>query len=241
MNLIRQQLAPTGVLRAAVSLSNFLLVSGKDDEGNPVGVSPGVAAAVAEKLGVPLQIITYNGPGPLADGMKVGAWDIGNIANEKERAKTIHFSPAYCNIEANYLVPAGSEITSLSQVDVSGVRIVAKARSAYDLWLTENIKNATIERTKTLDESCDAFREHGYEVLACLKPKIVEEQKKMPGSTILPGPFTVIEQSIGCKHGIPEAAAFLSSFVAEVTQKGALVENLIEKHGAVGKLTVPGL
>jgi len=92
-----------------------------------------------------------------------------------------------------------------------------------------------------LDESCDAFREHGYEVLACLKPKIVEEQKKMPGSTILPGHFTLIEQSIGCKHGIPEAAAFLSSVIAEVTQKGALVENLIEKHGAVGKLTVPGL
>jgi len=241
MNLVKQQLAPTGVLRAAVSLSNALLVTGKDANGNPEGVSPGIAAAVAEKIGVPLKIITYVGPGPLSDGIKEDAWDIGNIANETERAKTINFSPAYCNIEANYLVPAGSKITSISQVDVPGVRIACKARSAYDLWLTENIKNATIERTKTLDESCDAFREQGYEVLAGLKPRLVSEEAKMPGSRILPGSFTVIEQSIGCKHGIPEAAAFLSSFVGEVTQKGGLVETLILKHGVVGKLTVPGL
>lgn len=241
IELIRQQLAPTGVLRAGVSLSNALLVTGKTSDGTPVGLSPGIASAVAEKLSVPLKIITYGGPGPLADGMKEGAWDIGNIANEKERAKTINFSPAYCHIEAVYLVPVGSKIKSVPEVDTPGVRIVCKARSAYDLWLTENIKEATIVRTKTLDESCDAFRDQGYEVLAGLRPKLLDEQTKMAGSSILDGNFTVIEQSIGCRPGMPEAAAFLSSFVTEATKAGGLVETLIKEHGVVGKLTVPGL
>ena len=95
--VVREQLAPSGVLRAAINLSNFLLVTSKDQEGNPEGVSPAMARHLAARLGVPVKLITYPGPGPLADDLD--NWDIGNIANEKERAKTIEFSGAYCNIQ----------------------------------------------------------------------------------------------------------------------------------------------
>ena len=90
-------MAPTGVLRAAINLSNFLLVSSRDEAGEPEGVSPSMAKYLASRLGVPVKMITYPGPGPLADD--VTNWDIGNIANEKERAKTIKFSGSYCNIQ----------------------------------------------------------------------------------------------------------------------------------------------
>ena len=103
------------------------------------------------------------------------------------------------SLQATYLVPAGSKLQSISDVDSPGVRIVAKARSAYDLWLTENIKKATIIRTKTIDESFKEFTENGYEVLAGLRPKLLDEAAKLPGSRIIDGSFTVIGQSVGCR------------------------------------------
>jgi len=235
LQLVRQQLAPTGVLRAGINMTNFLLVTSKDAEGLPEGVSPAVARAIAEKLSVPVQLISYPGPGALADALAEGAWDIGNIANEKERAKTICFSPAYCDIQATYLVPAGSAIQKIEDVDQPNVRIVAKERSAYDLWLTENIKFATIIRTKSIDESFKAFCDEGYEVLAGLRPKLIDESAKLPGSTILQGSFTVIGQSVGCKRGLPEAAVFIHQFVEDAKQSG-LITSLIEKYGVQGKL-----
>ena len=186
MAVVRSQLAPTGVLRAGINLSNFLLVNGRDEASGEVrGVSPAIASFIADKLGVPVKMITYPGPGPLSDD--IDNLDIGNIANETERAKTIQFSPSYCNIQATYLVQSNSSITSIADVDKPGVRIVTKARSAYDLWLTENIKEASIIRTKNIQESFQEFKDQGYEVLSGLRPKLIEESERLPGSRILPG------------------------------------------------------
>ena len=157
-------------------------------------------------------------------------------------------------MQATYLVPADSKLQSISDVDSPGVRIVAKARSAYDLWLTENIKNATIIRTKTIDESFKEFTENGYEVLAGLRPKLLDEAEKLPGSRIIDGSFTVIGQSVGCRFnkdynkriilqlihrkGLPEAAAFIEQCVLEVRKNGN-VDGWIEKYGVTGKLSTP--
>ena len=159
------------------------------------------------------------------------------------------------SLQATYLVPADSKLQSMSDVDSPGVRIVAKARSAYDLWLTENIKNATIIRTKTIDESFKEFTENGYEVLAGLRPKLLDEAAKLPGSRIIDGSFTVIGQSVGCRFkkdynlrkiflqliyrkGLPEAAAFIEQCVLEVRKNGN-VDGWIEKYGVTGKLSTP--
>ena len=190
MAVVRSQLAPTGVLRAGINLSNFLLVTGRDEASGEVrGVSPAIATHIADKLGVPIKMITYPGPGPLADD--IDNWDIGNIANETERAKTIQFSSSYCNIQATYLVQSNSSITSIADVDKPDVRIVTKARSAYDLWLTENIKHASIIRTKNIQESFQEFKDQGYEVLSGLRPKLIEESERLPGSRILPGSYQI--------------------------------------------------
>jgi len=237
MALIRSQLAPTGVLRAGINLSNFLLVTSRDEASGEVqGVSPAIASLIATKLGVPIKMITYPGPGPLADD--INNWDIGNIANETERAKTIQFSSAYCNIQATYLVQSNSSIKSIADVDKPGVRIVTKARSAYDLWLTENIKEATIIRTKNIQESFQEFSENGYEVLSGLRPKLIEEAERLPGSRILPGSFTVIGQCVGCRRGLPEAARFIEETVSEAKSSG-MVDTWIRDFGVEGKLSTP--
>src|SRR5918992_1675928 len=121
------ELAPTGVLRAGINLSNFLLVSGKSPSGEPEGVAPDMAREIAQRLGVPIAYVPFARPGELADAAGQGVWDVGLIAAEPARAETIAFSPAYAEIEATYLVPAGSPIGSIEEVDRAGVRIAIAA------------------------------------------------------------------------------------------------------------------
>ena len=106
-DLIRAQLAPTGVLRAGINMSNFLLVSSRDAQGGPQGVSPDMARAIADRLGVAVHYVPYPRPGELADAVGTGAWDIGLIGAEPQRAERIAFTAAYAEIQATYLVPAG--------------------------------------------------------------------------------------------------------------------------------------
>ncbi len=234
---VRAELAPTGVLRAGINMSNFLLVTGSTPEGDPDGVSPDMARAIAERLGVPLKLVPFKTPGELADAAVEDLWDIGNIGAEPERAKTIAFSPAYVEIEATYLVPAGSPIQSVDEVDREGVRIAVSARSAYGLWLEDNIKHATLVMAKGLDGSFTTFVEQKLDALAGLRPRLVEDVKKLPGARILDGKFTAVQQAIGTKPDRKAAAAFLRDFVEEAKASG-FVANLIEKHGVSGRLTV---
>ena len=122
------ELAPTGVLRAGINLSNFLLVTGRAPNGEPQGVAPDMAGEIAARLKVPLKLQPYPNPGTLADS--VAEWDVGLIGAEPARAEQIAFSPAYVEIESTYLVPPGSKIRSVEEVDRTGVRIAVYAASA---------------------------------------------------------------------------------------------------------------
>jgi polar amino acid transport system substrate-binding protein len=237
LDQVRAELAPTGVLRAGINMSNFLLVTGNTPEGDPKGVSPDMARAVAERLGVPLKLVPFKTPGELADAAVEDVWDIGNIGAEPERAKTIAFSPAYVEIEATYLVPAGSPIQSVDEVDRKGVRIAVSARSAYGLWLADNIKQAELVTAQGLDGSFTTFVEQKLDALAGLRPRLVEDVKKLPGARILDGKFTAVQQAIGTKPDRKAAIAFLRDFVKEAKASG-FVAGLIEKHGVSGRLTV---
>ena len=121
------ELAPHGVLRAAINMSNFLLVTGRTAAGDPTGVSPSMAAAIADRLGVPVKSIPFAKPGELADLAGKDVWDIGNIGAEPARAEKIAFTAAYVEIEATYLVPAGSPLKTIADVDKPGVRIAVAA------------------------------------------------------------------------------------------------------------------
>jgi polar amino acid transport system substrate-binding protein len=235
---IKAELAPTGVLRAGINMSNFLLVTGKTETGDPTGVSPDMAAEVARQLGVPLKLIAFKSPGELADQAGNDVWDIGNIGAEPQRAATISFTAAYCEIESTYLVPAGSPIQSIADVDKPGVRISVTGRSAYGLWLENNIKHATLMRTDTLDSSFDKFVAEKLDVLAGLRPRLIDDVKKLPGARILDGQFSAVQQAIGTPKKNSKAAPWLAALVEEAKASG-LVKSFIEKHGVKGLSVAP--
>ena len=234
---VRAELAPTGVLRAGINMSNFLLVTGETPEGDPDGVSPDIARELAGRLGVPVTFVPFKSPGELADAAVEDLWDIGNIGAEPERAKVIAFSPAYVEIEATYMIPAGSSIRSVDEVDREGVRIAVSARSAYELWLSDNIKHAELVMAQGLAGSFDTFVEQKLDALAGLRPRLVDDVKNLPGARVLDGKFTAVQQAIGTKPDRPAAIVYLRDFVEEVKASG-LVGKLIEKHAVTGRLTV---
>ncbi|MGH7098878.1 MAG: transporter substrate-binding domain-containing protein [Stellaceae bacterium] len=231
------ELAPTGTLRAAINMGNFLLVTGKTPSGDPQGVAPDMARAVADRLGVPIAYVPYARPGQLADDAGTGKWDIGLIGAEPQRAEKIAFTPAYAEIEATYLVPAGSPLKSIAEVDRAGVRIAVTARSAYDLWLERNIKQAQVVRANSGDEAFRQFVADKLDAYAGLRPGLLSLAEKLPGSRILDGQFTAVQQAIGTARQNAAGAAFLRAFVAEA-KASDLIARLIDKHGVTGRLSV---
>ena len=234
----KSELAPTGVLRAGINLSNFLLVTGKSAAGDPEGVAPDMAREIAQRLGVPVKYVPYKTPGELADMGGTGAWDIGLIGAEPQRAEKIAFTAAYVEIEAVYLVPAGSALKSIADVDKAGVRIAVTGRSAYGLWLDRNIMHATLVRSDTLDSALDQFVRDKLDALAGLKPRLLTDVTKLPGARILDGQFTAVQQAIGTARTNSAGAAFLRKFVEEAKASG-LVARLIARHKVVGLSVAP--
>jgi polar amino acid transport system substrate-binding protein len=232
------ELAPKGVLRAGINMGNFLLVTGKTAQGDPEGVAPDMAAEIARRLGVPVAYVPFERPSKLADAAGTDAWDIGLIGAEPARAEKITFTPAYCEIEATYLVPPDSPFQSIADVDRAGARIAVRRGAAYDLWLTANLKHATLLRSDSADGPLNQFIAEKLDAYAALRPQLLEDVKKVPGARILPGNFTSVQQAIGTEKKNTAGAAFLRDFVAEAKTSG-LVARLIEKHRVQGLSVAP--
>jgi polar amino acid transport system substrate-binding protein len=227
-----KELTPTGKLRVGVNLSNFLLVQ-RNADGTIRGIVPDLAEELAKRLGVTAELRKYEKVGEVADGAKKGEWDVAFIGAEPQRAAEIDFTAPYVEIEACDLVPAGSPIRSMDDVDRKGVRIAVGDRSAYHLWLARNIKHATLMTADGIEASYQLFLKEKLDVLAGLKPRLMDDVAKLAGAKILEGRFTAVQQAIGTPKGRPEGAAYLRKFAEEVKASG-LVAKLIERHGIRG-------
>eukprot|EP00930_Biecheleria_cincta_P023343 TRINITY_DN16883_c0_g1_i3.p1 TRINITY_DN16883_c0_g1~~TRINITY_DN16883_c0_g1_i3.p1 ORF type:complete len:588 (-),score=138.21 TRINITY_DN16883_c0_g1_i3:509-2233(-) len=230
--------APTGVLRAGINLANFLLVSGKDSDGQPSGVAPDLAAEVARRLGVSLELVGFKSPQELGDAVDAGAWDIGLIGAEPQRAEKIAFTAPYVDIPVTYLVPPGSSLKSVAEVDAAGVCIASVAGSAFGLWLEKNIKLASVQQAKTMDEAFQLLASGKVQALAGLRQRLLTDAKQLPGAGILEGNFMTVQQAIGTPRSRdPEVSKFLGTTVEELKSSG-FVASLISKHGVSGQLLV---
>lgn len=230
-------LAPNGTLRAAINMMNPLLVTGRTADGDPDGVSPDMARAIAEKLGVTLKLVPFPSPGAVADAATTDEWDICLIAEEPKRAEVIAFAPAYVEIEATYLVPKGSTFQTVEEVDSAGTRIAVSGRSAYDLYLTRTLKHAELVRAEGLPAAAKLFQEEALDALAGLRPALNNNAQENPGSRVLEGRYTSVQQALGCRPGREAGLRFLREFVVEARSSG-MVQTLIDKHGVTGRLQV---
>lgn len=229
------EFTPTGKLRVGLNMSNFLLTA-KDAAGAPIGLAPDLGRELGKRLGVDVELVPYPNPGLLADDANKNKWDVGFLGAEPQRANAIDFTAAYVEIEATYLVPPGSPLKTVAEVDAKGIRIAISGKSAYDLYLTRNLTNAELIREQGADNVFKKFVEGKLDALAGLRPRLITDQGNLPGSRILDGNFTAVQQAAGTPKGRPAAAQYLREFIEDVKASG-LVARTIEKHQVRG-LTV---
>jgi polar amino acid transport system substrate-binding protein len=235
---MKKELAPNGTLRVGLNYGNFLLVLKDAPDGAPRGIAPDLGRELGRRLGVPVEFVRFQQAGQLADGVRDGKCDVGFLGAEPQRANEIAFTRAYLEIPVTYLVPAGSAIRSIAEVDREGVRIAVSARSAYDLYLSRTLKHAKLVRAEGIDASYDLFARDRLEVLAGLKPRLVADAEKLPGSRVLEGQVTGVQQAVGVSRNRENAARFTREFVDEIKRSG-LVARTIEKHGVRGVTVAP--
>ena len=187
---------------------------------------------------MPVEFIKFESAGKLGDSVRTGAWDVAFLGAEPQRAAEIAFTAAYLEIPSTYLVPAGSPIRLVDEVDQEGVRIAVTEQSAYGLYLVRSVKRAKLVLTKTGEGAVQAFVNDKLEALAGLRPALLTEVKKIPGAQVLDGQFTAVQQAIGTAKGREAAANYLRAFVEDVKASG-LVAEAISRNAVQGVSVAP--
>jgi polar amino acid transport system substrate-binding protein len=233
---VKSELAPSGTLRVGLNHQNFLLVTPGSSATDPRGVAPDLARELGRRLGVSLEFLKFDSAGQLADGVRTGVWDVAFLGAEPQRANEIAFTAAYLEIPVTFLVPAGSPIRSIDEVDRQGVRVAVAEKSAYDLYLTRNVKHATLLRAQGIDGSYNLFVNEKLDVLSGLKPRLLKDVQKLPGARVLDGQITGVQQAIGTPKARGAGATYLRNFVEGVKASGVVAEAI--KRNAVEGVSV---
>jgi polar amino acid transport system substrate-binding protein len=225
-----KDLAPTGRLRAAINLGNGVLAQGTPQD--PRGLSVDLARELARRTGLPLDLVAFEAAGKVFEALKTGAWDIAFMAIEPVRAAEVDFTAPYVLIEGTYLVLKDSPLKSVEDVDRPGIRIAVGRGSAYDLYLTRTLKQATLVRAQTGGGRAmiDLFLADKLEVAAGVKQPLVAYAKTNPDVRVMDGRFMVIQQAMGTPKGRTAAARYLRGFVEEMKASGFVAEGLQRSH-----------
>ncbi len=236
---LRKAFAPTGKLRASINLGNPILANKNPQTGEPFGVSIDLARAFAKRLGVDIELVVFDAAGKSVEAVRGEQADIGFFAIDPLRGEGIAFTSPYVLIEGSYLVPDKSPIHSNEEVDRQGIRVTVGKGSAYDLFLTRELRQAEIVRAPTSPTVVDVFVEQMLEVAAGVKQQLEADMNRFSGYRLLPGRFMVIQQAMGTpKSRGSDAATYLAKFVEEMKASGFVAEAL-HRHGIQGASVAP--
>jgi polar amino acid transport system substrate-binding protein len=235
---VAASLAPTGTLRAAINFGNAVLAAKDPANGEPRGVSVALSRELARRLGVPLELVTYDAAGKVVDNATTGAWDIAFVAIDPKRGVDMDYTAPYVLIEGAYVVPQNSPIRTNADVDRDGVRVVAAKGSAYDLYLSRELKHATIVHVATSQAVVEGMIAQRAEAGAAVKQQLEASARVTPGVRLLEGRFMVIEQAMAVPKGRPAGARYLAAFVEDMKASG-FVADALRTNGIEGAAVAP--
>ncbi|HEX5290183.1 MAG TPA: transporter substrate-binding domain-containing protein [Streptosporangiaceae bacterium] len=232
-------LAPGGTLRASINVGNPILARADPGGGAPAGVSVDLAREFARRLGVPLELVVFERAAESVDAVRSARADLGFFAIDPARSQGLLFTAPYVLIEGSYLVPQSSALTDSAQVDQPGQRISVGAGSAYDLFLTRELRHAEIVRLTGAPPVLAALRAGEVEVAAGIRQVLEDEARRAPGVRMLPGRFMVIQQAMGTPAGRGGAALELLAAFVEEMKAGGFVAEALRRHGIDGATVAP--
>ena len=231
-----QSFAPTGTLRVGINLGNPVLAGLDAVTQKPKGVSIDIANEIGKRSGIPIELIPFQSAGSTVDAIKTGNIDLIFVAIDPVRGADVNYTPPYIQIEGAYMVKADSKLKVNEEVDRSGVEIVVGKGSAYDLFLTREIKNAALLRAASSQAVIDDFMAGKGNVAAGVKQQLESDAKRYNGLRMLPGRFMVINQAIGIPKARPEyekTTVYLSGIITDLKSSG-FVANSMKRHGIEG-------
>jgi polar amino acid transport system substrate-binding protein len=223
---VSRELAPTGVLRAAINLGNIVLAQKAPDSGELQGASVDLARELSRRLGVPVTLVEFDAAGKVFEAVKSGGLDVVFMAIDPVRAKEVLFTAPYVIIEGTYLVRDGSPLRAPQDFDRPGLRIAVGRGAAYDLFLSRALKHAELVRADTSEDAVRLFVEAGLDAAAGVKQPLVKFARNNNGYRVIEEAFTAIEQAMGTPRGRPVGRRYLQSFVEEMKSSGFVADAL---------------
>jgi polar amino acid transport system substrate-binding protein len=226
------ELGATGKLRAAINFGNPILAS-RDASGEPRGLSVELAREAGRRLGLPVELVLFNSAGNVVEAVKARQVDLAFVAIDPVRATDMEYTAPYVIIEGAYIVRNSSPLQRNDEVDRPGTRVVVGRGSAYDLYLTRELKSATLMRAPTSTEVTDMFLAQNMEVAAGVKQQLEADARRVGDVRLLPGRFMVIDQAMAVPKGRSAAKSWLSEFIEEMKSSG-FVARALKQHGIEG-------
>jgi polar amino acid transport system substrate-binding protein len=230
---VRLQLALTGKVRVGINYGNPVLATRDPGSGELRGVAVDLAHELGTQSGLPIEVVAFESAGKMFEAVKTGEWDVAFLAIDPGRADEIDFTAPYVEIEGTYLVPSGSPVSTIADVDRNGVRIGVSAKSAYDLFLSRSLQHAELIHAPDPNAAFELIVTGRVDVVAGVKQHLVANAKKLPGARVLDGRFMAIQQALGIPKGREDAAAYLRKFIEDAKASG-FVARAIDKAGVRG-------
>ncbi|BDT76857.1 ABC transporter substrate-binding protein [Polynucleobacter yangtzensis] len=228
--------APTATLRVGINLGNPILANEEPNTKRLYGVTIDIANEIGKRISLPVQLTPFKTAGATVDAVKTGEIDLVFVAIDPVRGADISYTPAYIQIEGAYMVKADSTINNNEEVDAIGNEIVVGKGSAYDLYLSREIKNATLLRAASSQAVVDDFMSGQGNVAAGVKQQLESDAKRYEGLRMLPGRFMVINQAIGipkARNQYEGTTAYLSNVINELKQSG-FIADAMKRHNIQG-------
>jgi polar amino acid transport system substrate-binding protein len=219
---LRSDLAPKGKLRVGINYGNPVLATRDRVSGELQGVAVDLARELGKRLDLPVDLVGFESAGQMVEGLKAGAWDVAFLAVDPGRAGEITFTAPYIEIEGTYLVPGGSPLHAIADVDRAGVRIGVSANSAYDLFLSRSLQHAELVRAADPTAAFELLGAGKVDVVAGVKQSLMANAEKLPSSRVFAGRFMAIQQALGIPKGREAGAKYLRQFIEEVKASGAV-------------------
>jgi polar amino acid transport system substrate-binding protein len=240
MNLssLHLDLAPTGKLRVGINYGNPVLATRDRTSGQLSGVAVDLARELGRRTNLPVELVGFESAGKMVEGLQAAAWDVAFLAVDPGREQEINFTAPYIEIEGTYLLPPGSALVAIADVDRQDVRVGVSSKSAYDLFLSRNLKHAQLVRASSPEAAFDLILAGKVDALGGVRQHLVANTAKLPGSRVLDGRFMAIQQALGIPKGREAGISYLREFIEDVKASG-LVAQALEKTGVQGVSIAP--
>ena len=240
MNLssLHLDLAPTGKLRVGINYGNPVLATRDRTSGQLGGVAVDLARELGRRTNLPVELVGFESAGKMVEGLQAAAWDVAFLAVDPGREQEINFTAPYIEIEGTYLLPPGSALVAIADVDREDVRVGVSSKSAYDLFLSRNLKHAQLVRASSPEAAFELILAGKVDALGGVRQHLVANTAKLPGSRVLDGRFMAIQQALGIPKGREAGISYLREFIEDVKASG-LVARALEKAGVQGVSIAP--